>query len=112
MIFRSKAPLRLGFAGGGTDVSPYCEQYGGYILNATIDKYCYCTIEATQNGKICFNAVDRDERIEYSTNNFLELDGKLDLHKGVYNRIVKDYNHNLPLSFTMTTYSDAPPEAD
>jgi D-glycero-alpha-D-manno-heptose-7-phosphate kinase len=108
MLFRSKAPLRLGFAGGGTDVSPYCDQYGGYILNATIDKYSYCTIEATQNGRICFNAVDREERIEYATDNFLELDGKLDLHKGVYNRIVKDYNHGLPLSFSMTTYSDAP----
>ena len=108
MVFRSKAPLRLGFAGGGTDVSPYCDEFGGYILNATIDMYCYCTIEATKNGKIFFHAADRNEWIEHDSKRTLELDGKLDLHKGVYNRIVKQYNNGKPLSFSMTTYSDAP----
>ena len=108
MIVRSKAPLRLGFAGGGTDVSPFCDEFGGYILNATIDMYAYCTIEVTNTGKVCFYAADRDERAEYHAKGYLDLDGRLDLHKGVYNRIVSDYNHKLPLSFSMTTYSDAP----
>ena len=108
MVFRSKAPLRLGFAGGGTDVSPYCDEFGGYILNATIDMYSYCTVEATNNGKISFHAPDRNELIEYDARSFLELDGNLDLHKGVYNRIIKQFNNGKPLSFSMTTYSDAP----
>jgi D-glycero-alpha-D-manno-heptose-7-phosphate kinase len=108
MVFRSKAPLRLGFAGGGTDVSPYCDEYGGFILNAAIDMYAYCTIEATSNGKIVFNATDRNERVEYNSESRLKLDGKLDLHKGVYNRVIKQFNDNRPLSLTMTTYSDAP----
>ncbi len=61
MIIRSKAPLRLGLAGGGTDVSPYCDDFGGYVLNATIDMYTYCTIEVTNDNTILFHAADRNE---------------------------------------------------
>ena len=58
-VVRSKAPLRLGIAGGGTDVSPYSDMYGGSVLNATIDMYAYCTIEKTIDDKIIFYAADR-----------------------------------------------------
>lgn len=108
MIFRSKAPLRLGLAGGGTDVFPYSDEYGGYVLNATIDMYAYCTIEVTTGNQLSFYAADRDELFECESRSCLELDGILDLHKGIYNRIVKQFNNGEPLSFKMTTYSDAP----
>lgn len=106
-IFRSKAPLRLGLAGGGTDVSPYSDLYGGYVLNATIDMYAYCSIEVTNNNKIILFAADRNEIFECESTEYIELDGTLDLHKGVYNRIVKQFIKR-PLSFKLTTYSDAP----
>jgi len=108
MIVRSKAPLRLGFAGGGTDVSPYCDEFGGVVLNATINMYAYCTIEPTDDGKIVFVATDRKEKFECESISFIPVEGCLQLHKGVYNRIVKDYMGDKPLSFKMTTYSDAP----
>ncbi len=108
MVFRSKAPLRLGFAGGGTDVSPYCDEYSGCVLNITINLYAYCTIEPLENGRIEFVAPDRNERFEGNSVPQLVVDGELPLHKGLYNRIVKDYNNGQPLSFRMTTYSDAP----
>ncbi len=108
MIIRSKAPLRLGLAGGGTDVSPYCDEYGGAVLNATIDMYAYCTIEPTDDNKIAFISPDRNEIFECESKSYIEVDNQLILHKGIYNRIIKDYNNGKPLSFRMTTYSDAP----
>nr|MBK9653323.1 dehydrogenase [Bacteroidota bacterium] len=61
MIIRSRAPLRLGLAGGGTDVSPYSDDFGGAILNASISIYAYCSITPTDNGKITIHARDRME---------------------------------------------------
>lgn len=107
MKVRSKVPLRLGLAGGGTDVSPYCDVYGGCILNATIDLFAYCTLVPTDNGMITFHALDRDEMFEAAVSDHLITDGVLDLHKGVYNRVIKEFKIE-PFSFDMKTHSDAP----
>lgn len=107
MIIRSRAPLRLGLAGGGTDVSPYSDEYGGIILNATISLYAYATIIPKENGKIKFVSLDRDEQAEFDTALELPLGGDLNLLKGVYNRIAKQFAQS-PLSFELQTYVDAP----
>lgn len=109
MIYRSKAPLRLGLGGGGSDVSPYSDMYGGAVLNATIDKYAWCTIEETSSGTILFNAADLNLKKQYPSALSLPIDGTLDLQKGVYNRIVKDYAIKKPLSFRLTSFCDVPP---
>jgi len=106
MLIRSCAPLRLGLAGGGTDVSPYSDIYGGAVLNSTISMYAYATIEPREDGKIEIVSVDRKESILTDAVPCLEIDGKIDLIKGVYNRIVKDFNKGKPLSFTIYTYAD------
>lgn len=108
MIIRSKAPLRLGLAGGGSDVSPYSDLYGGLVLNATINLYAYCTIEETDRDIITIHAYDADCNEEYPTAESLPLDdGKALLIKGVYNRLIKDFSIK-PLSFNITTHNDAP----
>ncbi len=107
MKIRSKAPLRLGLAGGGSDVSPYSDIFGGLILNATINLYAHCTIEETDNGMIEIIAADLNQSLSYKLEPQLPIDGKLDLHKGVYNRIISDFEVE-PKSFRITTYSDAP----
>jgi len=110
MLIRARAPLRLGLAGGGTDVSPYCDQFGGLVLNATIDKYAYSIIQPDEGGsKVRFVAADRQQSWEGDAAPELALDGILDLHKGVYNRVVRDFNGGRPLPLTLTTHSDAPP---
>ncbi len=106
-MYRSRAPLRLGLAGGGTDVSPYADDFGGAILNASINLYSYAVISERTDGKIIFKAEDRNESFETESTTEIPTDGLLDLHKGVYNRIVKQFT-NKPLSFELTTYSDAP----
>ncbi|MCX6267108.1 MAG: dehydrogenase [Bacteroidetes bacterium] len=108
MIIRSKAPLRLGLAGGGTDVAPFSELYGGAILNATISMYAYATIQPRNDGRILLNAMDKKEVYDLDSTPQLTIDGHLDLHKGVYNRIIRDFVHK-HLSFELSTYVDAPP---
>ncbi len=106
---RSRAPLRLGLAGGGTDVSPYCDEYTGYVLNATIDRYAYCTIEATNDNTVTFIASDKEHSISLKTQDYpFAIDNKLPLHKATYNCIVKEFNDNKPVGLKITTYCDAP----
>jgi D-glycero-alpha-D-manno-heptose-7-phosphate kinase len=107
MIYRSKAPLRIGLAGGGTDVSPYSDQYGGAILNATISLFAYANIEPISENAIIVQALDRKEEQRFDWLPALPIDGTLDLLKGVYNRVHKDFG--MPLTgFRLSTFVDAP----
>lgn len=99
--------MRIGLAGGGTDVSPYSDLYGGAILNVTISMYAYATIEPRNDDQIVIVAADRKESLSYNTGKPLPVDGRLDIIKGVYNRVVEQFG-NTPSGFTITTYVDAP----
>ena len=109
LLIRSRAPLRLGLAGGGTDVPPYCDRFGGAVLNATIDLYAYCTIEPSVDGRIHFVGADMCAGESHDLAPELPTEGKLALHAGVYNRIVREFNVDEPLALKMTTACDAPP---
>lgn len=106
-MYRSKAPLRIGLAGGGTDVSPYCDLYGGAILNATISLHAYANIEPIHDNAIILQAMDRQEEQRFELTSSLPLDGKLDLLKGVYNRLQLQYAFPLT-GFKLATSVDAP----
>lgn len=107
MIIRSKAPLRIGLAGGGSDVSPYSDEFGGAILNATISLFAYATIRPRNDNTIVLTSIDHGISVSYDAAMELPIDGKLDLLKGVYNRVVKDFIHR-PVAFELSTYVDAP----
>ena len=108
MIIRSRAPLRLGLAGGGTDVSPWSDLHGGAILNTTISLFAYASLEPLEGDKIELVAADRNETFSYDCARTLPPDGNLDLLKGVYNAILSDFRKE-PFAFRLTTYVDAPP---
>ena len=106
-VIRARAPLRLGLAGGGTDVSPYCDTYGGYVLNCTIDRYAYAVIN-TRVSHVRFAATDQKRERTYELSNRLPLEGELDLHAAVYNAIIERYHGGRPLPLELVTFCDAP----
>jgi D-glycero-alpha-D-manno-heptose-7-phosphate kinase len=105
---RARAPLRLGLAGGGSDLSPFCDEYGGFILNASIALFVYAIIQRRGDGKVCFVGADRQESLIYDATLDFPMDGRLSLHKAAYKRIMCDFNRGQPLPVTLTTYSDVP----
>src|ERR1700742_525743 len=107
MIIRSRAPLRLGLAGGGTDVSPYSDLYGGAILNATIDLYAYASLEPLNNGRIEFVIDGSGKSVAFDAAAELQHTEGFELFTGVYNRIIKQFNLQ-PCSFRLTSYIEAP----
>jgi D-glycero-alpha-D-manno-heptose-7-phosphate kinase len=107
---RSRAPLRLGIAGGGTDVSPYSDEFGGCVLNATINMYAYSFIDdSVSENEVIFEAKDLGICERISLDNEIEIVGKLLLHRAVYKKVMDRYNNGQYIPLKMTTQSDAPP---
>ena len=107
MIVRSKAPLRLGLAGGGSDVSPYSDMYGGNVLNATINLSAYCTLQPLNLPVMRVNAADAGILTEVPLGTGPVNSGAI-LIDGVYNRLLRDRGGFPSPGFSITTYNDAP----
>lgn len=110
MLIRARAPLRLGLAGGGTDLSPYCEQFGGAVLNATIDLYAYATLMPLAGDQVHLVAKDQgfEETVSADPDAIL-IEGPAILHRAVYRRIVTDFLGGKPYPCRLITYCEAPP---
>lgn len=105
MIIRSKAPLRISFAGGGTDVSPYIEENGGVVLSATIDKYAYGSLRLREDRNITVQSLDYDIVAKYHLDDEMQYDGELDLVKAV----LKNMANGMGQGLDFFLHSDAPP---
>jgi D-glycero-alpha-D-manno-heptose-7-phosphate kinase len=106
-IIRARAPLRLGLAGGGTDLSPYCDEFGGAVLNSTINRFAYAFINPREDGMVAFHAKDLNKEEVLEAVPQLPQ-AQLVLHRGVYERMVRDYNRGRAIAATVTTTVDAP----
>jgi D-glycero-alpha-D-manno-heptose-7-phosphate kinase len=107
-ISRSKTPLRLGLAGGGTDLKSYYSIHGGEVLNATINLYAHSTIQILPSKKLILEASDLNLVEEFKLDSLDFSSSKLKLHYGVYTRIVKDFLNNKFPALKIQTYADAP----
>lgn len=103
MIVRSRAPLRISFGGGGTDVPPYPEEKGGAVLSSTIDKYAYCTLVARNDDAISVKSMDYDVAAKFNVNGELKYDGNLDLVKAAIHVL------NIKSGLDLFLHSDSPP---
>lgn len=104
-VIRAKAPLRISFSGGGTDVAPYPSDFGGVALNATINRYAYCTIEIDASPSIEVHSLDLEQTTTFSVSSTPLFDGNLDLVKAVFRRVQPTHRFGLRMSLQ----SDAPP---
>jgi D-glycero-alpha-D-manno-heptose-7-phosphate kinase len=105
---RARAPLRLGFAGGGTDLSPFCDQHGGLVMNATLSLYAYAHLSPSPNGALLFEASEIGERYTCPLTAQVPLGRQAMLHRGVYNRVVSDFNGGEPIPVHVRTTVDVP----
>jgi D-glycero-alpha-D-manno-heptose-7-phosphate kinase len=104
----ARASLRLGLSGGGTDVSPYCDLFGGSVVNATIDRYAYASIELINTQEIIFFSTDQNIKKKLLLHSLSDLNGILDLHQAVYIHMMNNYNNGNFLSLELITFCDAP----
>ena len=109
LTIRARAPLRLGLAGGGTDVVPYCDVFGGAILNSTIDRYAYAILKELDGRVVRFIAADLNVIETISFADLQTYNGPLKLHVATYSHLVRHFNSSKPIPLELTTYCDAPP---
>lgn len=109
-VIRARAPLRLGLAGGGTDIESYSSQYGGCVLNATIARYAYATLRVLKTPQVIFLAQDLGVCDEYAITNgsLTGNDGVLTLHYAIYDYFIKNHNDGKLLPLEVHTFSEVP----
>jgi len=99
---RGKSPLRISFAGGGTDLPYFFEKYGGAVINTTINQYCYATVKKRADSKIIIESNDADEEVVLDGKN-LKYNGEHEIIKSVFNII----NPGFGMDFYL--HNDVPP---
>ena len=101
MIIRSKAPFRVSFGGGGTDMPPYCTEHGGCVISTAIDRYIYVTIEPREDKRVFIYSINSKKELVFDIGNN-DYTGEFELFKGVINVLeIKD-------GFNISFYSDLP----
>ncbi|MFW9972508.1 MAG: GHMP kinase [Candidatus Odinarchaeota archaeon] len=102
MLIRSKAPFRVSFGGGGTDMAPYCIEHGGCVISTTIDRHIYITLKPRKDKKVCIYSINSNRNFIFEIGD-TDYSTEFELFKGIFN--VLDVNDG----FDITFYSELPP---
>lgn len=109
MHIRSRAPLRVGLAGGGTDLEAYFSKHGGAVLNFAINRYAFTDLQDTKSGCFEATAADMGRQLRVAADEQPALEGcSLPLHQEVYRYFIETFNDGRPVSVRISTYCDAP----
>jgi D-glycero-alpha-D-manno-heptose-7-phosphate kinase len=104
MEIRSRSPLRISFAGGGTDIEPYLSEKGGVVLSTTINRYSFGTLLPRTDQEIQVESLDVEKFARFMASQKLDFDGQLDLVKAVMRKF-----EGWKQGFSLFLHSDAPP---
>jgi D-glycero-alpha-D-manno-heptose-7-phosphate kinase len=102
---RARAPLRISFAGGGTDVPPFPATEGGCVLSATIDRYAYGSLVPRTDRVVTVESVDFKTTAEMTLDSEILYDGSLDLIKAA----VRRFGRTGTDGYDLVLRSSAPP---
>ncbi len=108
-VVRSRVPLRLGLAGGGTDLSPYCDEHGGAVLNVTIDRYAYAIVAPSPDDQVHLIAPDLEVQEALPADDAAVANATLVLHAGVLRRMARQFDAGRIRPCRVTSFVDAPP---
>src|SRR5690242_15691695 len=106
-VARARAPLRLGLAGGGTDLPAYADRFGGAVINVAIDRFAFASVQTRNDARVHFRACDLGLEETHRTAPALPH-SRLQLHRGVYERMVRDFNDGVPPAVSATSSVDVP----
>ncbi len=101
MIIRAKAPFRVSFGGGGTDMVPYCTEYGGCVINTTIDRHVFLSLKPRYDKRIVIFNINHNEKFEFNIGDH-DYSTKFELFKGIINVL------NIKDGFNIIIYSELP----
>lgn len=101
MIIRSKAPFRISFGGGGTDMPPFCTEHGGCVINITIDLHIFISLKPRNDKKIRVISKEYNKEIVFNVGD-KNYDEGYELFKGVINVL------NIREGFDISYFSELP----
>ncbi len=99
----ARAPVRLSFAGGGTDLPAYYMKHGGAVVSTTLDKYFYVFLNVSGDDTIQITSSDYRTFYRHDGDMPLMFDGDLSLPRAILNHF------GLAHGISMFLASEVPP---